>query len=71
MSVSVSPTECDAIEIATQLQRDIELWEAQRRGRIAASSFHDMYALRDTTSTKFLCKRLLMPKSLSHIVAEK
>ena len=29
MSVSVSPTECDNIEIAAQLQRDSELWEAQ------------------------------------------
>lgn len=71
MSVSVSRTECDAIELATQLQRDSELWEAQRRGRITASSFHDVYVLRDTTSTKSLCKRLLMPKSLSHIVAVK
>ena len=56
MSVSVSPTKCDAIEIATQLQRDSELWEAQRRGRITALSFCDVYALRDTTSTKSLCK---------------
>ena len=71
MSVSVSRTECDAIELVTQLQRDSELWEAQRRGRITASSFHDVYVLRDTTSTKSLCKRLLMPKSLSHIVAVK
>ena len=71
MSISISPTECDAIETATQLQRDSEVWEAQRRGRITASSFHDVYALRDTTSTKSLCKRLLMPKSLSHIAAVK
>ena len=34
MSISISPTECDAIETATQLQRDSEVWEAQRRGRI-------------------------------------
>ena len=30
MSVSVSRTECDAIEIATQLQRDSELWESTK-----------------------------------------
>ena len=29
MSASVSPTKCHAIEIATQLQGDSELWEAQ------------------------------------------
>ena len=71
ISIGVSLTECDAIETATQSQRDSEVWEAQRRGRITASSFHDVYALRDTTSTKSLCKRLLMPKSLSHIAAVK
>lgn len=71
MSISVSPAECDAIEVATQLQRDSEVWKAQRMGRITASSFHDVYTLRDTTSTKSLCKRLLMPKNLSHIPAVK
>ena len=71
MSISVSPAECDAIETATKLQRDNEVWVAQRRGRITASSFHDMYTLRDTTSINFLCKRLLIPKSLLHIAAIK
>ena len=70
-SISISPAECDTIEVATQLQRDSTVWEAQRRGRIAALSFHDIYTLKDTTSTKSLCIRLLMPKSLSHIPAVK
>ena len=58
MSNSVLPPKYDAM-------RDSKVWEAQRRGHITASSFHDVYALRDTTSTKSLCKRL-MPKSLTY-----
>ena len=71
MSISVSPAECDAIETATKLQRDNEVWVAQRRGRITASSFHDMYTLRHTTSINSLCKRLLIPKNLLHIAVIK
>ena len=49
-SISFSESECKAIEASTRLQRNSEEWIIQRRGRITASSFHDVYVLKDGTS---------------------
>ena len=70
-SIRFSNSECKAIEASTRLQRNCEEWGAQRRGRITASCFHDVYVLKDSTSPRSLCMRLLSPKDLSHIPAIK
>ena len=70
-SISFSDSECKAIEASTRLQRNCEEWNIQRRGRITASSFHDVYVLKDGTSPESLCIRLLRPRDLSHITAIK
>ena len=70
-SICISETDCKAIEVSTRLQRNCEAWGVQRQGRITASSFHDVYVLKPTTSPLSLCKRLLSSKSLSHIPAIK
>ena len=70
-SISFSDSECKAIEGSTHLQRNCEEWNIQRRGRITASSFHDVYVLKDGTSPESLCIRLLRPRDLSHITAIK
>ena len=70
-SISFLDSECKAIEGSTRLQRNCEEWNIQRRGRITASSFHDVYVLKDGTSPESLCIRLLRPRDLSHITAIK
>ena len=47
------------IEYYTRAQRESSIWHAQRRGRITASSFHDVFVLRATTDPSALVKRLL------------
>lgn len=69
--LSLSDGECINIEASTRLQRNCNEWMMQRRGRITASSFHDVYALKRTTSPIPLCNRLLNPKDLSMIPAIK
>lgn len=70
-SLRFSDSECKAIEASTRLQRNSEEWGIQRRGRITASSFHDVYILKDSTSPRSLCIQLLKHKDLSHIPAIK
>lgn len=60
-----------AIEASTHLQRNCEEWNIQRRGRSTASSFHNVYVLKDDTSPELLCIRLLRPRDLSHITVIK
>ena len=70
-SRSFSDSECKAIEASTRLQRNCEEWNIQQRGCITASSFHDVYVLKDGTSPDSSCIRLLRPRDLSHITAMK
>jgi len=70
-SIHISDGECKAIEASTRLQRNCDEWMMQRRGRITASLFHDVYVLKPTTSPASLRDRLLKPKDLSSIPAIK
>lgn len=57
--MAISREEAEAVERATRLQNDSSDWKNQRRGRITASSFHDILVKKDSTAPDKLIGRLL------------
>ena len=70
-SMEVSESESKLIEQCTKQQRESDHWFMYRRGRITASSFHDVYVLKPKTDPKKLINKLLHSPDLSCIPAVK
>ena len=70
-SMDVSESESKLIEQCTKQQRESDHWFVYRKGRITASSFHDVYALKSQTDPKKLIYKLLQSPDLSRIPAVK
>ena len=70
-SMEVSESESKLIEQCTKQQRESDHWFMYRRGRITASSFHDVYVLKPKTGPKKLINKLLHSSDLSRIPAVK
>ena len=71
IAMKISDRECEAVELCTKQQRENDEWYLHRKGRITASSFHDVYVLKPQTDPKKLVSRLLRNKDLSHVPAVK
>ena len=56
---------------STKQQRECDDWFMYRKGRITASSFHDIYVLKAQTDPKKLINKILLSPNLSHIPAVK
>ena len=57
--LSITDHQAEAVEQATRLQSNSEVWKNQQQGRITASSFHDIFVRKDSTSPESLVGRLL------------
>ena len=60
-SISFTVNQCKIIEQVTRSQRQSTEWYNQRRGRITASLFHDIFAFKEKEDPVNLLKRLLQP----------
>ena len=67
-SMCLQEEECVAVEKATQVQRDSNIWYQQWYGRSTASSFHNFLTMKKQTGSK-VADRLLKNEDL--ILAEK
>ena len=65
LSMKVSDCECRLIERSTKQQRECDDWFMYRKGRITASSFHDIYVLKAQTDPKKLINKILLSPNLS------
>ena len=70
-SLSLSQKDCENIERSTQLQSESEDWHKQRRGRLTASTFHDVLVKKNRTNCESLVKKCLFEQDISHIPAIK
>ena len=71
INMEVNDNESKLIEQCTKEQRESNQWFLYRRGRITASSFHDVYALKPLTDPKKLINKLMHSPDLSQIPAIK
>ena len=67
LSMRASDCECRLVEQSTKQQRECDDWFIYRKGRITASSFHDVYVLKAQTDPKNLINKLLLSPNLSRI----
>ena len=67
-SLSITQEQCDAIEQATQRQRDCDVWYKQRKGRLTASSFHNILTAKNPEK---VATNLMENTDLSHVPAIK
>ena len=67
-SLSFTQEQCNAIEQATHRQRDCNNWYNQRKGRLTASSFHNVMTAKNPEK---VATKLMENNDLSHIPAIK
>jgi len=58
-SVTQSEDDCVRIECLTRDQRNSEEWHQQRKGRLTASDFHNVYAMQKQTNPTMVAKRVV------------
>ena len=64
LNLSVTDEQSRTIELITRSQRQSSEWYNQRKGRITASSFHDVFEFKARGNPKNLLKRLLSTQDL-------
>ena len=69
--ITISESACEHIELQTCKQRECREWHEQRKGRITASSFHEILVFKSNGNPQNIIRALLVEKDLSFVPAIK